>query len=223
MMLWATQSIASDTTIKSLERFLVPPAKNFEINYRVTSKVVNAMPVVAHVNVRGVDKGKYREYFFKIDYPNGTRRYCMACGSGYFVNKCENSELDLPGLNRSFVKGTLLPWGELTDGLCMSWSVKELIQDAGLQKTIVEIRPKKQLPRIGWDYTRAYLDESGRPSNLERVSKEGKILRKIRILEIRKFFSMMGVRKALVEYGSTRVLLEAQSMQLLDDEEDSSF
>lgn len=213
-------NVNAETNIKPLQHFLTSPADDFEIQYRITSKSAGTTPFVANINLRGADENGHREYLIEINQSDTKQQYCFACEANYVMQMCKSNDLLMPDVKQGAVPGTLLPWGELINGLCMDWTVKQsAMTDVNKDNGIAEIRPKKRLPRIHWDYTRAYLDDNGLPAKLERILASGKILRQIRILEIRKLFSMTGVRKVLVEYGSTRVLLEALSMQLIDSDD----
>ncbi len=207
-----------DKIIKRLNKLLNRSGKDYRVKIRITSqgKEGNHSAVYLSATRDADPQGDWLLFHLAGD-NTATQEFCLKCQPDGGVTSCDQGSLVPMNMLGSTLAGSILPWEEILVGSCGSWLVKtdpngSNSDDERNASYVVQITNAAFDP--GWVTTKIIMDSSSKdPLYFDRIDSQGKLMRRIKVLEIGGAGSWRGIQRAIIEVDEGRVLMEIVDFQ----------
>jgi len=199
---------AGSTSLEALRGMLEGPRGDYRATLRVTSSGEDFFSVVG-LEIEKTSAWGLARFRFTIEGESGSAEACFQCtGDGTRV-PCDGEPF--PAAPESWVPGTLLPWSELTTGLCGGWTLRAVRGHANEAPAVEILFGGGE----GLGRTIAFLDEeTDLPVKLVRYDRSGVPVREVAVLETGALGDLKGISRALLRHSTGKVLIETRAFVL---------
>jgi len=203
----------NEDTIKRLTKLINRSGRDYRVDIRITSQGNDGGHSVAHLTAtRDADpRGDWLQFHLEGD-TTKTLEFCLHCLPEGGVTNCNPDSPPPMQMLGSTLPGSSLPWEEILVGSCGTWVVEAVptASESGHQDTFgYTVTISNAAFNPGWITTKITMDSKSKdPLFFDRIDSEGRLVRRIRVLEIGRVGGWRGIRQAIIESDDGRVLME---------------
>lgn len=211
-----TSGVHQDPYIKEMQSILAGPTGDTVVQMRVTSRFEDSRITTRNITLTQQKKQGYFEYLIKVSSTKKSLLICLRCNSEGKATTCNKGASPIPKVG--MVKDTLLPWDEITGGICNQWYLNRL-DNTNKGQAVIKIVPDHAL---SWKYSLAYFRADKLPVKFERFGEDGSLIRIVKVLEARRSIWGTGVKRSLFirPQKKEKVLIEILSLSALENDKE---